>query len=115
MRAGLVRDKLHAEDVLGVLLGVFAGPGDFDTAALAAAAGVDLRLDDDTARALAEQLAGHVIGFFKRVGHFAARHGHAILRQDFLRLILVNLHCGWDRCVTNFARWSRTALPDRHN
>ena len=46
--ARLVGDELHAEDLLGELprLGG-AALGDLDAAAFAAAAGVDLRLDDD--------------------------------------------------------------------
>ena len=99
LRAGLVGDELHAEDVLGVQFGVFAGFGDFDAAALAAASGMNLRLDDDAGRALGKQLAGHVVGFFQRVGHFAPGHGNAVLRQDFLCLILVNFHLDWVRPV----------------
>ncbi len=46
--ARLVRDELHAEDLLGELARLGGAPlGDLDAAALAAAAGVDLRLDDD--------------------------------------------------------------------
>ena len=45
--AGLRRDELHAEDLLDRGLGVGPGLRDLDAAALAAAAGVDLRLDDD--------------------------------------------------------------------
>ena len=46
--AGLVRDELHAEDLLGASASASSrGLGDLDAAALAAAAGVDLRLDDD--------------------------------------------------------------------
>ena len=46
--AGLVRDELHAEDLLGELAR-FGGAAlrDLHAAALAATAGVDLRLDDD--------------------------------------------------------------------
>ncbi len=47
LRAGLVRHQLHAENVLGVQLGLLAGAGHFHAAALAAASGVNLRLDDD--------------------------------------------------------------------
>ena len=45
--AGLVRDELHAEDGARLALRVDEALGDLDAAALAAAAGVDLRLDDD--------------------------------------------------------------------
>jgi len=43
---GLRRDQLHAEDLLDRGLGLGAGLCDLDPAALAAAAGVDLCLDD---------------------------------------------------------------------
>ena len=94
-----MRDQLHAENVLGVQLGLLAGAGHLDAAALAAAAGVNLRLDDDARGALGKELAGHRRGFFERVGHFAPGHGNAVSRQDFLCLILVNLHVGRDRPV----------------
>ena len=38
-------DQLHAQDVAHGLLGLFSGLAHLDAAALAAAAGVDLRLD----------------------------------------------------------------------
>ncbi len=50
LRTGLVRDKLHAENILGVQLGIFAGAGYFDAAALAATASVNLRFDDAMGR-----------------------------------------------------------------
>ncbi len=68
-------------------------------AALAAAAGVNLRLHHDAASALGQQLARHCVRFFKRVGHLALRHSDTILRQDFFCLILVNFHIGWNRHV----------------
>jgi len=43
---GLVRDQLHAEDVVGVLADFVQRARELDAAALAAAAGVDLRLHD---------------------------------------------------------------------
>ena len=45
-RAGLVRDQRHADHLLGELLGLVGRLGQLDAAALAAAAGVNLRLDD---------------------------------------------------------------------
>jgi hypothetical protein len=92
-RAGLARDQRHAENVFGVEFGLLARVGQLDAAALAAASGVNLRLDDDARGALGKELAGHCIGLFESVGHFAPGHGYAVLCQDFLRLILVNLHC----------------------
>ncbi len=66
-------------------------------AALAAAACMNLRLHHHAVRALREQFARHGVRFFQRVGHFALWHGHAILRQDLFRLILVNFHVGLNR------------------
>jgi hypothetical protein len=90
--SGLMGDELHAENVLGVELGIFAGASDFDTAALAAAAGVNLRLDDHAGGAFREEGARHGGGFFEGVGHFPAGNGHAVFRQDFFCLILVDFH-----------------------
>jgi len=87
-----VGNKRHAENVLDVLVGVFAVAGYFDATALAAASSVNLRLDDDARSALGKQLAGYRRGFFRRVGHFAPGHGNAVFCQDFLCLILVNFH-----------------------
>ena len=56
---GLVGDQLHAENVLDVQFCVFAGAGNFDAAAFAAASGVNLRLDHDARGAFGKQFAGH--------------------------------------------------------
>jgi hypothetical protein len=45
-----VRDQLHAQNVLGELFRLVDVLRDLDAAALAAPAGVDLRLDDDGPR-----------------------------------------------------------------
>src|ERR1035441_10017604 len=90
-RPGLMSDERHAEDILGVQLGLLASASDLDATALAAASGVNLRLDHNAACALGEELAGHRGCFFEVVGHFAPGHGNAVFRQDFFRLILVNL------------------------
>ena len=60
-----------------------------DAAALAAAAGVDLRLDDPDRAA---ELLGGLDRLLDGEGRDAARHRHAELAQDFLALVLVNLH-----------------------
>ena len=95
--AGLVRLQLHAEDLAGQLLQVVHRARELDAAALAAAAGVDLGLDDPDAAA--EFLSG-----FHRLLHrergVAARHGHAELAQEFLALVFVDLH------GSVFLKWS---------
>ena len=49
--SGLVGDEVHAEDLLGRRLRLAGVLDDLDAAALAAAAGVNLRLDDNGAAA----------------------------------------------------------------
>ncbi len=97
LRAGLVRHQLHAQNVLRVQFGVFAGPGHLHAAALAAASSVNLCLDHHTACTLSKQLAGHCRGLFQRVCHFAFGHGNAVLGQNLFCLILVNFHDGGNR------------------
>ena len=53
--AGLVRDQLHAQHLVGDLGGVLGRLGNLHAAALAASAGVDLRFDYDSGGAIAEQ------------------------------------------------------------
>ncbi len=62
-----------------------------DAAALAAAAGVDLRLDDPDRTA---ELLRRLGRFADAERGIAARHGDAEAGQDFLALIFVNLHRG---------------------
>jgi hypothetical protein len=87
--AGLVRLELHAQDLAGDALDVLDGLGDLDAAALAAAARVDLGLDDPDRAA---ELLGGLDRLLDRVGRNAARHGHAELGKNFLALVLVDLH-----------------------
>ncbi len=65
--------------------GVF---GDFDAAALAAPAGVNLRFDDHAAA----DLLGRRFRLIHRERNFAPRHRDSVLGQDRLGLILVNFH-----------------------
>ncbi len=92
VRAGLVRHQLHAKNVLDVQLGVFARAGYLHSPAFAASAGMNLRFHHHATRAFGKQFAGHRRRFFRRIGHFAPGHGHAVSRQDFLCLIFVNFH-----------------------
>ena len=64
IRAGRDHDLLddvaldvEAEDRLGLLVGLVGGVGELDTAGLATAAGLHLRLDDQQRRTVREQLA----------------------------------------------------------
>ncbi len=82
--------------------------GDLDAAALAAAAGVDLRLHHDGLVAFAEERLGGLVGLFERGGHLALGHGHAVLPQDVFRLILVNLH----GCCLGRAKRCTARTPD---
>ena len=92
--ARLVRDELHAEDLLGELARLGgAALGDLDAAALAAAAGVDLRLDDDD-RALGllgEALRGG-LRLVDREGGVPLGDGDAVAGEELLGLILVDFH-----------------------
>ncbi len=88
-RAGLVGDQLHAENSFCVDLDGVEPLGHLHPAALAAAARVNLRLDN---RHGAAEALGDLNGVLRRHRHLASRHRDAVLRQDRLGLIFVNLH-----------------------
>ena len=90
--AGLVGDELHAEDGFGGRVGGLEIPGELDAAAFAAAASVDLRFDDNYLVAGREEGFGGGIGLLERGDHLAVGYGHTVSAQDFLGLVLVNLH-----------------------
>jgi len=81
-----VRHERHADHFLRDLGGFVGGFRQFDAAALAATARVDLRLHD---HASAELLGGDA-RFVRGLDDLAARRRHSVAAQDFLRLILVN-------------------------
>jgi hypothetical protein len=83
------REQLHAEDGLGAGLDGLEPLGHLHAAALAASTRMDLRLHHGHGAA---QPLEDVDGLLRRDGHLALRHGDAVLRQDGLGLILVNLH-----------------------
>ena len=93
-RAGLVGDQLHAEDGSGVLTDFIQRTGQLDAAALAAATGVDLGLDDPDGAA---QLLGRLDRFFDIEAWNTPGHRYTIALQDFFALILVDFHgdLGW--------------------
>ena len=105
--AGLVRDELHAEDLLGELAR-FCGAAlrDLHAAALAATACVDLRLDDDDrAAGLGREPLRRGLCLVDREGRVSLGDGNAVLREDLLALILVDLH---ERDPTRNARGRRS-------
>ncbi len=87
--AGLVRDERHAEHLAGGLADRLQGFHDLDAARLAAAAGMDLRLDDPDRAA---QLGCHLLSLLGGIGDAAARHGHAEPLQESLCLIFMDVH-----------------------
>ncbi len=91
LRAGLVGHERHAEHLARDALGLVGALDQLDAAALAAAAGVDLRLDDDRAA----QAFGDFAGFGRVERHLALGNRHAVAREDGLGLIFVDFH----RCV----------------
>ncbi len=88
-RTGLVGDQRHAEHVAGELFDFIGGLGDLDAAALAAAAGMNLRLDG--IRAVAEP-ACPVARRVAVVDHVAFRDRNPEVTQDRFGLVLVNIH-----------------------
>ncbi len=89
---GLVRDQRHAEHLFGELRSLFHRFRQLHAAALAASAGVDLRLYHHAGRAVIEQPARDLLRFFDRGCHLAARDGYAVLRENCLCLVFVNFH-----------------------
>ena len=89
LRPGLRRHESHAEHGLGRVGRRLDRLHDLDAAALAPAAGVDLRLDHPDGTA---ELARRVLGLGPRIGDAAARHRDAEVRQQRLGLVLVNVH-----------------------
>ncbi len=89
LRAGLVGDQAHPDHGGRGRRGGVRALHDLDPATLAAAAGVDLRLDD-------HRSAAETDGYRLRVGciehDFALGHRHAVCREDRLGLIFVDFH-----------------------
>jgi hypothetical protein len=83
-----VSDEGHPNHAGGDRLRGFGRVGQFDAASLAAAPGMNLRLDDDAAA----QAPGDLARFRTGERHVPARNGHTIPRQNALRLILVDFH-----------------------
>ena len=88
-RASLVRDELHAEDLVRVFTNLFQRLCDLHAATLATATRVDLSLHDPYRAA---ELFSGLDRVIHREDRLAARYRDAEFPQDFLTLVLVNLH-----------------------
>ena len=78
-----------AEQLVGGVLDLVLVAAELDAAGLAAAAGMDLRLDHPGLAADLARAVGRLLG---AVGEAAARHRHAEARENLLGLIFVNIH-----------------------
>ena len=90
VRAGLDGDQPLAEQIRRRLAHIVVGLAQLDAAGLAAGAGMDLRLDRPVPAA---ELGGGIDRLVGAEGDGALRHRHAELSEQFLRLILVDVHC----------------------
>ena len=88
-RPGLMGNQIVAEHGSGFFRGFVRAFYHFDPAALAAAPGMDLRLDDANR---ATQLGGSSLGFLRRRCDDAARDGNAESLEDLLGLKFVYVH-----------------------
>jgi hypothetical protein len=89
LRAGLRRDERGAKQALGFSFYLIDRFDDFDSARLAAAAGVDLCLHHPDRAAQSFSGAYRFIGGESRL---AARNRHAGISQQRFCLVLVNIH-----------------------
>ena len=103
--AGLVGHEFLADERLRRCRDLVLRAHQLDAARLAAAAGMDLRLDDPDRAA---DPARHLDRLGRGIGDAALRHRHAEFRQQLLRLVFVDVHrvrrrwprrasCGRDR------------------
>lgn len=88
-RAGLMRDELLTQKLLGSSLELAVGRAQLDAAGLAAGTGVDLCFDDPL---FAADLGGTVARLLGAVRQSAARNRHAELGEQLLGLVFVNVH-----------------------
>jgi hypothetical protein len=85
-----VRLQLHSQNGGSQLPNLLHRLRHLHAAALAAAAGVDLRLHHPH---LAAELLRRIDGFVDAERGEAARGRQAVLAEDFLALVLVDFHC----------------------
>ncbi len=88
-RSGLVGDEIMAQQCPRRGGDILLGADDFDAAGLAAAAGMDLRLDHPDRPAEPPRHSDRLRG---GIGDPAARHRDAEFRQQLFRLIFVDVH-----------------------
>ena len=93
---------VHAQDVAGAGLGLLSGAGELDAAGLAAAAGLDLGLDDHQLASRVEEGLRGAARLLRGCGHGAVEHGDAVLTEQVPGLVFVQIHaadplgaCGW--------------------
>ncbi len=93
---------VHAQDVAGAGFGLLNGAGELDAAGLAAAAGLDLGLDDHQLATRVEEGLRGAARLLGGRGHGAVEHGDAVLAKQVPGLVLVEIHaadplgaCGW--------------------
>src|ERR1700679_1209992 len=82
-------DERHTQDFRGVVVNFLERFRHLDAASLAPAARMDLRLDDPY---LAAEPARRRVRFGYGKARHALRRRHPVFAQDFLALILVNVH-----------------------
>ena len=85
-----MRDQLRAEHAGGVIANLIQALGELDSACLAAAAGVDLGLDDPQ---ISAEFLGCLDGGVRCFSCYALRHRDAVFGEQRLGLVFVKVHC----------------------
>src|SRR6202035_193740 len=88
----------HTDDAPGLFVGVGRPVGELHAAGLAAAAGLHLRLDDYLRDAFRRERGGDLPRLLGGIGDLVFRHRNAVLGEEFLSLILEQVHWGSDLC-----------------
>src|SRR6202020_1700876 len=95
----------HPEDALGFFEGLIRALGQLHAAGLAAAAGLHLRLHHNLGDAVGRKGGGDLPRLLGSVGDLVSQHRNAVLSEEFLSLILEQVHWGSDlgRLCTSYA------------
>ena len=83
---------VHAQDLAGLGVRLIRAVGQLDAAGLPAAARLHLGLHHDQRMALGGEPRRDLARLFGRAGDLAGLHGDAVLGEQFLRLILKQVH-----------------------